>query len=124
MTKASGALAVVHQGMYPNKPAPSNIEGLAAPFSSGSSIMADYTYAQTVRGSEFTFQLLLGHQVVCDYDKVADEFPKKPDGKTASLSSMKSEASRLAEKVVTTYQKRVAKSLEATTRRNRSESTC
>ena len=65
--------------------------------------MADYTQAHTVRGSEFTFQLLLGHKVNCDYEKVAGKFPKKPDGKTASVSHIKSQASRLAEKLVTTY---------------------
>ena len=108
LNKASGTLAVVHQGMYPNKTTPSNIEGLAAPFGSGSSIMTDYTHAQMVRGSDFTFQLLLGHQIACDYDKAVGEFPKRPDGKTASLSHVKSEASCLAEKLVTTYQKRVA----------------
>ena len=124
MNKASSALAVVHQGMYPSKPSPSNLEGLVAPFSSGSSIMADYTHAQTVCGSEFTLQLLLGHQVACDYEKVVGEFPKRPDGKTASLSHVKSEASRLVEKLVTKYQKRVAKAVEAATRRSRSESAC
>ena len=86
LTKALGALAVVHQGMFPHKTTPSSVEGLAAPFGAGSSIMADYTHAQTVHSSELTFQLLLGHKVECDYEKVAGEFPKKPDGKTALFS--------------------------------------
>ena len=119
-----GALAVVHQGMFPHKATPSSVEGLAAPFGAGSTIMADYTQAQTVRGSEFTFQLLLGHKVDCDYEKVAGEFPKKPDGKTASVSHTKPEVSRLAEKLVTTYKKRVAKALEAAARKSRSECAC
>ena len=122
--KASGALSVVHQGMFPNKAAPSSVEGLAAPFGAGSTIMTDYTRSQTVRGSEFTFQLLLGHKVECDYEKVAGEFPKRPDGKTVSVSHTKSEASRLAQKLVDTYQKRVAKALEAAARKSRSESAC
>ena len=124
INKASGALAVVHQGMFPHKAAPSSVEGLAAPFGAGSTIMADYTQAQTVRGSEFTFQLLLGYKVYCDYEKVAGEFPKKPDGKTAPVSHTKPEASRLAEKLAATYQKRVAKALEAAARKSRSESAC
>ena len=122
--KASGALSVVHQGMFPHKAAPNSVEGLAAPFGAGSTIMADYTRNQTVRGSEFTFQLLLGHKVDCDYEKVAGEFPKKPDGKTASVSHAKSEASRLAQKLVDTYQKRVARALEAAARKSKSESAC
>ena len=124
INKASGALTVMHQGMFPNKAAPNRVEGLAAPFGAGSTIMADYTRNQTVRGSEFTFQLLIGHKVDYDYEKVAGEFPKKPDGKTASVSHTKSEASRLAEKLVDTYQKRVAKSLEAAAWKSRSESVC
>ena len=124
ITKASGALTVVHRGMFPHKTAPSNVDGLAAPFGVGSTIMADYSQAQTVRGSEFTFQLLLGHKVDYDYEKVAGEFPKKPDGRTASVSHTKPEASRLAAKLVATYQARVAKSLEAAARKSRSESAC
>ena len=56
LTKASGALAVIHQGMFPHKTTPSSVEGLEAPFGAGLSIMTDYTHVQTVRGSEFTFQ--------------------------------------------------------------------
>ena len=108
--------------MFPNKAAPSSVEGLAAPFGAGSTIMADYTRNQTVRGSEFTFQLLLGHKVECDYEKVAGEFPKRPNGKTAFVSHTKSEASRLAQKLVDTYHKRVAKALEAAAWKSRSES--
>ena len=124
LNKASGALAVVHQGMFPNKTTPSIVEGLAALFGAGSSIMADDMHAQTVRSSKFTFQLLLGHTIACDYEKIAGEFPKRPNGKTVSVSHTKSEASRLAEKLVTTYQKRVAKALEAAAQRGRPESAC
>ena len=60
--------------------------------------MADFTRAQTVRGSELTFQLLLGHRVVGDFEKVVANFSRKPDGRTASLSAVKDEAAWLAEK--------------------------
>ena len=55
LNKASGALAVVHQGMFPNKTTPSTIRGLEAPIGAGLLIISDYTHAQKVRGSEFTF---------------------------------------------------------------------
>ena len=122
MAKSAGALATVNQGIFPNKPTSSDIDALAAPFNPGSTIMADYSHTQTVRGSELTFQLLLGHQVAGDFDKVASEFPKRPDGKTASLSGVKAEASRLAEKLVTMYEKRVAKAADAAARKSRSMS--
>ena len=122
MAKEAGVLSSVHQGIYPNKLAPIDLDVMAATFKPGSSIMADYWHTQMVRGSELTFQLLLGHQIAGDFDKVASEFPKKPDGKTASLSRVKVEASHLTEKLVTTYKKRVARAVEAATRRGRSMS--
>ena len=45
VNKASGALAVVHQGMFPHKATPNTVEGFAALFGAGSSIMTDYTHA-------------------------------------------------------------------------------
>ena len=83
MTKTTSVLSTLHQGIYPNKPAPSDLDVLVAPFNPGSSIMADYAHTQTVCSSELTFQLLLGHQIAGDFDKVTGEFPKKSDGKNA-----------------------------------------
>ena len=84
--------------------------------------MADYTRAQMVRGSELTFQLLLGHQVVGDFEKVASDLPRRPDGKTASLSGVKARASQLAAKLVATFEKRIAKAAALAARKGRSRS--
>ena len=84
--------------------------------------MADYTRAQTVRGSELTFQLLLGHQVVGDFEKVASDFPRRPDGKTASLSGVKARASQLAATLVATFERRITKAAEMAARKGRSQS--
>ena len=84
--------------------------------------MADYTRAQTVRGSELTFQLLLGHQVVGDFEKVVSDFPRRPDGRTASLSGVKARASQLAVKLIATFEKKIAKAAELAARKSRSQS--
>ena len=64
LQKSTGALATVHQNIFPNKPSPVAVDALAAPFEGNATTLVDFTRALTVRGSELTFQLLLGHQVV------------------------------------------------------------
>jgi len=123
LAKSTGALTTVHKGIFPSRPVPSDVNTLAASFGSESTIMTDYARTQTVRGSELTFQLLLGHRVVGDFDRAVSDFPRKPDGKTASLSSVKPEASRLANTLVTTVERRVA-AVTARKTRSKSESLC
>ena len=60
LQKSTGALATVHRNIFPSQAPPVAVDALVAPFEGGATTMADYTHAQTVRGSELTFQLLLG----------------------------------------------------------------
>ena len=122
LQKSTGALATVHQSIFPSKPPPVAVDALAAPFEGNATTLADYMRAQMVRGSELTFQLLLGHQVVGDFEKVVSDFPRKPDGRTASLSGVKAQASQLAAKLVATFEKRIAKAAELAARKSRSQS--
>jgi hypothetical protein len=110
---STGALEVVHRGIFPSQVPPKTPDALAAPFAGEATTMADFTRVQTVRGSELTFQLLLGHQVAGDFEKVVSGFPKKPDGKIASLSGFKARAGELASKLVATIEKRAARVAEA-----------
>ena len=122
LQKSTGALATVHRSIFPNQPSSVDVDALASPFEGDATTMADYTRAQTVRGSELTFQLLLGHQVAGDFEKVVSDFPRRPDGKVASLSSVKVRASQLAEKLVGTFEKRIAKAAALAARKGRSQS--
>ena len=122
LQKSIGALATVHRSIFPSQPPPVAVDALAAPCEGDATTMADYTRAQTVRGSELTFQLLLGHQVVGDFEKVVSDFPRRPDGKTASLNCVKARASQLATKLVATFEKRIAKAAELAARKGRSQS--
>jgi hypothetical protein len=122
LQKSTGALATVHQSIFPSQAPPTAVDALAAPFEGHATTMADFTRTQTVRGSELTLQLLLGHQVSGDFEKVVSEFPRRPDGRTASLSGVKARASELAVKVIATFEKRIAKAAELAARKSRSQS--
>ena len=65
---------------------------------------------------------MVPHQVVGDFEKVVSDFPRKPDGKTASLSGVKTQASQLAAKLIATFEKRIAKAAELAARKSRSQS--
>ncbi|KAM0894988.1 hypothetical protein ACQ4PT_024141 [Festuca glaucescens] len=85
LSKTTGALAAVHKSVFPQLAPPASADGLAAAFGPESSTMASFGRAQTVRGSEITFQLLLGHGVATDLKKVVADFPRKPGGKSTAL---------------------------------------
>ena len=122
LQKSTGALATVHQSIFPNKPSPVAVDALAAPFEGNATTLVDFTRAQTVRGSELTFQLLLDHQVAGDFEEVVSDFPRKPDDKTASLSGVKAQASQLAAKLIATFEKRITKAAALAARKSRSQS--
>ena len=121
LEKSTGALAVVHQSIFPGNQPPATVDALAAPFGDATTI-ADFTRSQTVRGSELTFQLLLGHQVPGDFEKIVSGFPRKPDGRTASVSGVKERASQLAAQLVALFERALAKATEAAARKGRSRS--
>ena len=51
-TKSTGALTAVHKNVFPLRAPPASVDGLAAVLGPESSTMANFTRAQTVRGSE------------------------------------------------------------------------
>ena len=113
---------MVHQSIFPGDQPPAAVDALAAPFEDATTI-ADFTRLQTVRGSELTFQLLLGHQVPGDFEKVVSGFPRKPDGRTTSLGGVKERASQLAAQLVALFERALAKATEAAAaRKGRSRS--
>ena len=113
---------MVHQSIFPGDQPPATVDALAAPFEDATTI-ADFTRSQTVRGSELTFQLLLGHQVRGDFEKVVRGFPRRPDGRIASLGGVKERASQLAVQLVALFERALAKATEAAaTRKSRSRS--
>ena len=113
----------MHRNIFPSDSPPTAVDALDAPFEDGASTLADFTRTKTVRGSELTFQLLLGHQIQGDFEKVVSGFPRRPDGRTASLGGVKVRAAQLAVKLVATFQRALAKATEeAAARKSRSQS--
>jgi hypothetical protein len=84
--------------------------------------MADFARTLTVRGSESTLKLLMGHGIDCDYEAALSEFPRKPDGKPVSLKGVSGSAARLAEVFMATMVRRAAETA-ARLRGSKSEAT-
>ena len=123
LQKSTGTLGTVHPSIFPSDPSSTAVDALDAPFEDDATTLADFTRTQTVRGSELTFQLLLGHQVAGDFEKVVSGFPRKPDGRMAYLSVVKAQATQLAVKFVATFERALAKATEAAAaRKSRSRS--
>ena len=68
---------MVHRSIFPSDQPPAAVDALAAPFEDATTI-TDFTRSQTVRGSELTFQLLLGHQVPGDFEMSSAPFLEDP----------------------------------------------
>ena len=123
LKQSTGALTTVHRSIFPSDAPPTAVDALAAPFEEDATTLADFTRTQTVRGSELTFQLILGHQIEGDFEKVVSGFPRRADGRTASLGGVKAQAKQLAVKLVATFERALAKATEAaTSRKTRSRS--
>ena len=109
MKKSSTALTNIYQGVFPGQAAPKEADALVAPFAAAD-VMTNYTRTQTVRGSELTFRLLLGHGIAGDFEAAASDFPRRPDGKSKSLTSFKDKAAQLAGKLIDTFERKLAES--------------
>ena len=108
LVKSTSTLSAVYKVVFPGGEVPSTADGFAEVFGPGTSTMEGYARANTVRGSEHTLKLLMGHGIVCDYEGALSEYPRKPDGKPMSLRGVSGPATRLAEVFMSTMERRVA----------------
>ena len=74
--KVSSALVTLHEGVFPEKEVPKNLEELAGSFDAEGGFLGDFARDNTVRGLETTLAVLLGHGVSCDFDKVTSSDPE------------------------------------------------
>jgi len=105
LAKSASTLGAVYKAVLPNGEVPSTADGFAEVFGPGTSTMADFARALTVRGSESTLKLLMGHGIACDYESALSEFPRKADGKPVSLKGVSGAAARLAEVFMATMER-------------------
>ena len=106
LAKSSSTLGAVYGVVFPTGVVPSTVDGFADVFGPGTSTMANFARANTVRGSESTLKLLMGHGIACNYEGALSEFPRKPDGKPVSLKGVSGAAARLAEVFMSTMERR------------------
>ena len=74
--KASSALVTLHEGVFPEKEVPKNLEELVGSFDAEGGFLGDFARDNTVRGLETTLVVHLGHGVSCDFDKVVSSVPE------------------------------------------------
>ena len=66
--KASGALMALHEGVFPEKEVPKDLDTLAGSFDAEGNFLLDFARDNTVCGLETTLMVLLGHGVSIDFE--------------------------------------------------------
>ena len=120
LAKSTSTLGAVYKEVLPQGEVPATAEGFADVLGPGTATMASFARALTVRGSESTLKLLLGHEIKGDFEAALTDFPRKPGGKLLPLKHVSEPASRLANICINTMERRVAE-VAARASRARSE---
>ena len=120
LAKSASTLGAVYKVVFPTGVVPSTADDFADVFGPGTSTMADFARANTVRGSESTIKLLMGHGIDCDYEAALSAFPRKPDGKPISLKGVSGAAARLAEVFMNTMERRALETAYRPLRKSKS----
>ena len=119
LAKSTSTLGAVFKEVLPQSEVPATAEGFADVLGSGTSTMASFARALTVRGSESTLKLILGHGIEGDFEAALSEFPRRSNGKLVSLKPFSEPASRLANICMNTMERRAT---ETATRASRARS--
>ena len=119
LAKSTSTLGAVYKNVFPSSEVPATVDGFADVLGPGTSTMASFARALTVRGSESTLKLILGHGIEGNFEAAMSEFPRKPNGKLVSLKHVSEPAARLANIFIATMERREA---EIATRESRARS--
>ena len=90
--KSTSTLEAVHKQVLPHDPLPGDVDGFLGVLGPGSSMMASFARALTVRGSESTFKMLLAHGIPSDFATAMADLPRRVNGKTVSLKPVTQQA--------------------------------
>ena len=85
LAKSASTLEAVHKEVLPHDEVPATADDFLNVLSPGTSTMASFVRALTVRGSESTFKLILGHGIEGDFATAMSDLPRRPNGKALSL---------------------------------------
>ena len=109
LEKATGALTSLHGSLFPHGQPPASLGELAELFGPDGSAIDDFRREHTVRGSQTTLLMLLGHGFEGDFDKAMSGLPRGPDGKPVALGGFAERSRELAQKLTETLEKQAAK---------------
>ena len=121
LAKSTSTLGAVFKDVFPSSQPLLIVDGFADVLGPGTSTMANFARALTVRGSESTLKLILGHGIEGNFEAAMSEFPRKTNGKLVSLKHVNEPAAKLDEIFMTTMERRPAE-VANRARRARSES--
>ena len=116
LAKSTSTLEDVHKQVLPYDQVPANADGFLSALGPGSSTMASFTRALTVRGSESTFKLILAHRIPGDFAAAMSDLPRRSNGKAVSLKPVAQPAAQLAETFMATMDRIAAEAACRATR--------
>ena len=102
LAKSTSTLAAVHKEVLPHDQVPANVDGFLSALGPGSSTMASFTRALTIRGSESTFKLIFVHGIPGDFATAMSDLPRRSNRKAVSLKPVAQPAAQLAETFMAT----------------------
>ena len=85
LLKATDTLTSLHNCLLPEGQPPASLGELTKVLGPDSSIVDDFRREHTVRGSQTTLLMLLGHGFEGDFDKAMSGLPRGPNGKPVAL---------------------------------------
>ena len=116
LAKSTSTLEAVHKEVPPQNPLPRDADGFLGVLGPGSSTMASFARALTVRGSESTFKMILAHGIPGDFASAMAALPMRSNGKMVSLKRVAQEAAQLAETFMTTMERLTAEAARRASR--------
>ena len=119
LAKSTSTLEAVHREVLPQNPLPRDADGFLGVLGPGSSMMASFARALTVRGCESTFKMILAHRIPSDFASTVSDLPRRSNGRTVSLKPVVEQAAQLGKAFMATTERLTA---EASRRASRGTS--
>ena len=105
LAKSTSTLEAVHREVLPQNPLPRDADGFLGVLGPGSSTMASFAHALTVRGSESTFKMILAHRIPGDFASDVADLPRHSNGRPVSTKPVAEQAAQLARAFMATTER-------------------
>ena len=98
LAKSTSTLEAVHREVLPQNPLPRDEDGFLGVLGPGSSTMASFARALTVRGSESTFKMILAHKIPGNFTSAMADLPRRSNGRPVSTKPVAEQAAQAHKK--------------------------